>query len=154
MLSLAPDYELMVQLSAPKTTSPFSYRINYADIGQVPVDVSGLIYSTTRRVVLSNQNNGQTRIINSLSIYNADTISNTITIEKNFKGKISLVLSCILNPGDTLLYSDNTNFQVINSDGKLKVTAEVGGGVGIVAQAVTITSGNVVDDLHFVLTKK
>jgi len=154
MLSLAPDYELMVHLSAPKTTSPFSYRINYTDIGQVPVDVSGLIYSTTRRVVLSNQNNGQTRVINSLSVYNADTVDNTITIEKNFKGKVSLVLSWILNPGDTLFYSENTNFQVINSDGKLKVTASAGGGIGVVAQSVTVTSGNVVDDLHFVLTKK
>lgn len=57
------------------------------------------------------------RQVKLLTLYNADTVAQTITIRLNNSGTFRILLQIILSVGSTLVYTDGEGFTVITSSG-------------------------------------
>jgi len=78
------------------------------------VDISGSPASSTQRV------------IDSLTIYNADTVNATVTIRLNANGTTYILFKCTLGIGELLMYQEGSGFYVVSNAGGLKNSTNQG----------------------------
>jgi hypothetical protein len=75
--------------------------------------------STTTVNIVSSPGASEQRIIDFISIDNADTAPNDITVRFNDNGTFYTLFKARLNSGDKLEYQDGKGFKVINSSGAI-----------------------------------
>lgn len=62
------------------------------------------------------------REVHSINIYNADTVTATITVQENDNGTLRILVKITLDVGDTLTFTHAEGWQVIDSSGRKKTT--------------------------------
>ena len=65
-------------------------------------------------------NDGYTRQLKALSVYNPNVASATVTIRLNDNATTRIIIKTILDTDDTLQYNDGEGFRVIDKDGNIK----------------------------------
>lgn len=131
VLSATTD-SLEIVLSGATTTTPVQMLACYRDIDSTtytagrkrstansttPVDISGSPASSTQRV------------LDFLSIYNADTVGVTFTLRLNDNSTMLPLGSWTLGIGERLEYTDGDGFRVFNAQGVQKVVQIAGNAV-------------------------
>ncbi len=80
------------------------------------------------------------RVVDNLTIYNADTAAITASLQLTNGTTTSLITKEVLAVGDTLMYSEGTGFKVLTSSGATKQT-QTGGSANQLKQTFIIPIG-------------
>lgn len=118
---------LEVVLSATVTTNQLPFVAGYVDISQANLvltavqESDGTTNNTTAVTLLSAPAASTSRQLKYLSIYNADTVSATVTVRVNNNSTTRTTWKGTLAAGDVLLFDDGRGFYVLDSAGNLKV---------------------------------
>lgn len=107
-------------------------------------------FVTGRTVVVSNNtsdvnivpapNEGAQRLIDYLTVYNADIDTHTVTIVLNADGSKYILFRGLLAAGEKIEYTDKSGFQVFSISGAMKVAQTLGTNNAAVASMTTIVS--------------
>lgn len=118
---------LEVDLSGAITTNQLQYVVHYNNTTPDRLTTSnstnGLTNNTTAVTMLAAPVPGGKREIMSLTIYNADTVNATVTVQINDNSTLRTLVVTTLNSQDTLIYTSSSGFFVLTSDGSIKSTA-------------------------------
>lgn len=99
------------------------------------VDISGSPASSTQRV------------LDFLSVYNADTAPATLIVRYNANGTTYVLYKAVLAVGDKLEYTDKAGFQVIGANNGVKFNSVQGNAVAVTnALNITVMADNVVNN--------
>ena len=133
MLSLdATTKTLEVKLAALITTNQLPIVVSYVDINQSTFAQTASSESdtatngTTVVTIIAAPGATTTRKLNYLSIFNADTLAATVTVQVNNNATLRIIFKVTLAVGDNLIYIDGIGFQVIDSNGQQKKSSPVG----------------------------
>lgn len=66
------------------------------------------------------------RVIDSISIYNSDTVNQTVTLKYNANGTIIILWKGVLGTGEKLEYNDKSGFFAYTSNGSIKQSQSIG----------------------------
>lgn len=108
----ATTKSLEIKLAGAITTNQLPYTIHYIDTLDSDQSVSdigsgdGTSNSTTAVTVLSAPGTGHTKEVKHLSVYNADTVAATLTVQVNNNGTARIIAKTTLDVGDTWEYND------------------------------------------------
>ena len=108
LLLNATTKSLEIVLAGAITTSQLPYTAHYVDITTATAAVSsmaesdGTSNSTTAVTVVAAPGASTTRQVKYLSVYNADTVAATVTIQINNNGTARKIAKITLQPGETL----------------------------------------------------
>jgi len=81
------------------------------------------------------------RVIDSITIFNADTVNATVTIRLNVNGTTYILFKCTLATGEMLMYQEGTGFYVMSNAGAIKNSTNQGNNtVGQALSAVVLGS--------------
>jgi len=99
------------------------------------VDISGSPVASTQRV------------IDSLMIFNADTVNATVTIRLNANGTTYILFKSTLASGEMLMYQEGTGFYVMSNAGGIKNSTNqgnntVGQALSVVTLGADVTNNN------------
>ncbi len=87
------------------------------------------------------------RIIDTITIYNADTVNATVTVKLDANGTEFILWKGILAAGETLQYNDKTGFSVLTLVGAIKTSQTVGSNNPVInALNVVILAEDVVNN--------
>lgn len=109
----ATTKSLEVVLGGAITTNQLPFTTHYVDINSSDLSVSapaendGQTNNTTAVAIVAAPASGKIRVVKTISIYNADTVSATVTIRVNNNGTTRIVFKATLATGDTLNYEDD-----------------------------------------------
>jgi len=108
---------------------------------------------TTAVTVLSAPSTKESRTVTFVSVRNADTVSATVTVRYNDNTTIRDIITVVLAVDDTLLFTEEEGFKVIDSTGSLKSTGgAAGGGDDIGARAFNSANISVANSTQVALT--
>ena len=109
------------------TTNQLPYVIHYVNISRDNQEIfnstNGLTNSTSTVTLLAAPQSGARRSIQSLSVFNADTATATITIRLNDNGTTRQIVKVDLAVGDHLIYTSAAGWYVLSASGSIKSTA-------------------------------
>jgi hypothetical protein len=117
---------LTLVLSAAKTTNDMPVTVTYSDrsqTGTLPVEGSNLTTSngtSVRTICAAPASSTIIRGIEYVSVYNADTVVQTVNISVLDTATYYTVIKCTLAVGDTLTYSPQDGWKVIDTTGAEK----------------------------------
>lgn len=115
----ATDKSLEVDLAASVTTNQLPIVAAYVDIGSAHQDVSSIASNdtqtndTTAVTAVAAPSSADAREIKTLSIYNADTVSATVTVQLNNDSTLRGLITQVLETGETLEFTDTDGWKVI-----------------------------------------
>jgi hypothetical protein len=105
---------------------------------------------TTGRTVINTNNasavdisgspaSGSQRIIDSITIFNADSVNATVSIQLNAYGTGYTLFRCTLAPGEMLMYTESSGFFVLSNAGSIKTSVNQGSNtIGTALSAVSL----------------
>lgn len=153
MLILASTTDTIdVVLGTAHTTNPHRIVASYRDI-------TATAFTPGRRVVNSNGTTqvnavqapaaSTTRVIDFVSIFNADTVAKTVTVSFNDNGTRYSLLSVDLGVGERIEYQEGQGWRVFTSTGSIKQTTIQGtnpttSGLQVGILAADVTNNNAV----------
>lgn len=109
----ATTKSLEIILSAAATTSQLQFTTSYVDITStafVAGEQDGISNNTTAVTVMSAPAASTQRQLKLLTIYNADTVSSTVTVRYNNNGTARILCRQTLSPGMSLVCDVNGKF--------------------------------------------
>lgn len=120
-------------------------------------DVTTIAYTPGRAVINSNNTTavdvsgspGEStqRVLDFVSVFNADTAPSIVTIRYNAGGTTYTLYKATLNAGDKIEYTDKTGFQVIGASNGVKINQVAGNTVTVTnALNITVMADNVVNN--------
>lgn len=116
--------KLQVVLGGPRTTNDCPWTVSYADITTTTTVLgsnNGVTNGTGSVDIVAAPAVSTQRRIDTITVYNADTVSTTVSIIYNDNGTTRVVWKASLDVGDTLQY-ESGGFFVTDSNGKIKQT--------------------------------
>lgn len=116
MLNLTSSAKLQVILAAAKTTNDCPVAISARD-GSSLIPIPPVLTNTngvTAVDLIGDSGLVQNRIIDAISIYNADTVDSVMTIRYNVSGTTYIIGVFTVKPGQTLQYEDQLGWAVIS----------------------------------------
>ena len=119
ILTSTSDYIEAVMGGAAATTNPDYYTsfVDNTTTTFTPGEKDGTLNGSTDVTICASPAASTQRSVKFFSIYNRDTVPQTITV-KYFNGTTERIINKVtLNVGDTLMYRSNTGFSIINSYG-------------------------------------
>lgn len=123
MILTATTHLLELKLGAATTTNAieiFSAFNTITTTGVTPETSSTTSNSTSDVTVVGSPGASEQRIVKFISVFNADTVANTVTIKRDVSGTERRIGTWNLNAGDSLLYSDGVGWYVMDSNGARK----------------------------------
>jgi hypothetical protein len=115
---------LQIILGGAITTTQAAWTVNYRNVAPSGVETVGqaceLTNSTTAVTMLAAPAAGTRIIINSMSVYNTDTASITVTIRINHDGTMMNIIKVTLLTLENLFYEAGSGWQVLTSTGAAK----------------------------------
>lgn len=121
---------LELLLGSAQTSAAMPIVVDYTDVvGEHAAPGSSIDSQSNGTTVVtivsspSSSLNNQTRKINSINVYNADTAAKLVTIRLNNNGALRPLVSCTLQVGDTLGYTNGDGWHVQDAQGNLKTGA-------------------------------
>lgn len=120
-------------------------------------DVTTTTYTPSRTVINSNNttavdisgspDSSTQRVIDFISVFNADTAPSIVTIRYNANGTTYILYKATLAVGDKIEYTDKTGFQVIGVNNGVKFNSVQGNTVAVTnALNITVMSQDVVNN--------
>ena len=103
---------LQVKLGGSVSTNQLPFTASWVDINQSSFAITGVGSSDgttnngTAVTVIASPAAGVTRQVKSLTVQNADTIAETLTLQYNDAGIVRTIVSIILDVGDQLILTD------------------------------------------------
>lgn len=144
MLILAATTEsLEVDLGGAIATNQLHCVAHFVDIDQATGAATAwdssqtLTNGTTAVTLVAAPGASTSRIIKSLTVFNADTADADVIVQVNFNATIRTVFAGTLSPGDTLSYAEGVGWIVTDSTGAIKQTSSGFAGVLSVPQGGT-----------------
>jgi len=128
---------LQIVLSGVVTTNELPVVVGFI-VGILPQSLlrkaqTSVSNGTTAVTVLSAPSTKESRTVTFISVRNADTASATVTVSYNDNAVIRDIITAILAVDDTLIFTEEEGFKVIDKDGAIKGT---GGGASTDADAI------------------
>lgn len=120
---------LQVKLGGTVTTSQAQCFVSYRNTTSssiTPLKNVTNTNNTTAVTLVSSPSASNQRVVDYLSIYNADTASMTVTVLFNANGTIYELFVGTLNIGEKIEYQEGTGFSVIAFNGGVKTATEYG----------------------------
>lgn len=121
-----PNRSIECVLSGAVTANQLPFVVHYINVGRDGQEAfnstNGATNSTSTVTILGAPVSGGRRTIQSLSVFNADTASATITIRLNDNGTLRSIGVITLSIGDHLVYTSAAGWFVLNSSGSIKST--------------------------------
>jgi hypothetical protein len=123
MLLTSTTDSIDVVLGATATTNQLhlisSYNNSTAS-SVTPAKTVTVTNDTTPVNLVPAPSSGDSRQLRYASIFNADTVSATVTVRNNFNGTTRNVISTLLHVNDFMQYTHRTGWKVFNMDGQLR----------------------------------
>jgi hypothetical protein len=123
MLILTENDKIQVVLAGAVTANQLQCVASFENLSSdnsTPGNSAVNTNSTTAIDLIGKPANDVFRLINFLSIFNADTASATITIKLNANGVEFILLKVILATGDEIQYTAGGGFFVVNANGGIR----------------------------------
>lgn len=123
MLVLTDADHVDVDLTSAVTTSQLPCFVSYRDIDNTTYSADNhalLTNSTTQVVLAAAPAAGKKRVIDYISVFNADTTAKTVEIKVNMGGTDFIVAKATLGVGEKLEYADGAGFHVLTVDSAIK----------------------------------
>lgn len=114
---------LEVDLTSAVTTNQLPCVVSWRDItssSYTPGRSNTNTNSTTAVTIAAAPGSSTQRVIDFVSVYNADTVAAEVTIQINDNSTLYKLLVVTLAVGERLQYQDGTGWQVLNNAGALK----------------------------------
>lgn len=130
---------LEVVLASAITTNQLRCFVSYRDTTATTIAPNRAVAntnSTTPVTLLSAPSASEQKIVDYLSVYNADTVNAVVTVYINSSSTTYKLLETTLGAGEKLEFQEGTGFRCLTSDGSLKV----GDNQGIQSVSNTINS--------------
>ncbi len=114
----ATTKSLEILLGSAVTTTELPFVLSAVDTGSTPplVEVDGTTNGASAVTVLSAPTSTKVKIVKTLTVYNADTVPQIVTVRYNNNGTTRILVKVNLPIGYTLLYSGEV-FNVYDSAG-------------------------------------
>lgn len=149
MLVLTTVFDnIQVSLDAPITTNPVDCLTTWRDIttttyipGRTPTRIS----STALNIVPAPQDNIQ-RVVDHITIFNADTKNATVTIKFIVNATEHILFKTTLAPGEVIEYNEGNGFRVINTAGAVKGTITQGNNPTTSVTSAVVLGGDVINN--------
>jgi hypothetical protein len=126
--------KLEVVLAGTVTTNQLQVTTHFTDTRAAGVTGIGSQVSNTNNTtdvdIVSSPTSGVTRAIDSITIYNKDTVAATVTCKYSDNGTEYILVKATLTAGDTLQYENDHGWWVVDSTGATKISGGGGGGSG------------------------
>lgn len=126
LLLTATTSSIEVVLGGAITTSQLSWTASFADITTTtftPGSANGATNSTTAVTMVAAPAASTQRQVKLLTIYNGDTVSETVTVQYNANGTLRPIVKAILPVGYSLLYTDGHGFVVTDVNGAIQTSS-------------------------------
>jgi hypothetical protein len=120
---------LQVKLSGTVTTAQAQCFVGYRNTTSssiTPLRTVTNTNNTTSVTLVSSPSASNQRVVDYLSIYNADTAAVTPTILFNDNGTVYELFSASIQPGEKIEYQEGNGFSVISLNGGVKQATEYG----------------------------
>jgi hypothetical protein len=114
------------------------YSVSYNDVtvsSFTPGDSQGNIITATTTVIVSGPGTGVSRAVKSITIYNKNTSANAITLKKDVGGTEYTLFTCVLDPNESLIWSDGQDWSIFDSSGRKKVNLPISSG-GVLGRSI------------------
>lgn len=122
--------KIQVVLGGAITTNQLQCTASYRDLLYANDEVPGRTLVNTNGAtdvdLVGSPSAGTERAIDFLSVYNKDTVTQTVTLKVDANGTEYILIKAILAAGEQLQYSKEGGFQVISSNGGIKSSAVAG----------------------------
>lgn len=150
VLSSTTD-NLQVVLNAAHTSAALQCMASWRDItttAYTPGRTRSTTNGTTDVNIVAAPASSTQRVVDFLSVYNSDTAAKTVTIKYDDNGTEAILWKGALAVGETLLYTDNLGFQLLDLNGVPKTTTVPAGAsyqvnsLNAVALAADVTNNN------------
>lgn len=128
ILSSTTD-SLQVVLASAVTTNQLRCFVSYRDTTSTTITPNRAVAntnSTTAVTLLSAPSASQQKIVDYLSIYNADTANATVTVYINSSSTTYKLFETSLGVGEKLEFQEGSGFRCLTSDGSLKIADNQG----------------------------
>jgi hypothetical protein len=117
---LGPTEKLQLVLAGNITTTALKFNVSYYDVGVKGVKYPffngyGSSTNTTDADIVDVSNLRETRIIQSFTLYNTDSVASLATIKKDVAGTDYIIIKALLQSGDTLQYNEGSGWSIIKS---------------------------------------
>lgn len=115
--------KIEVLLSATVTTNNLQFYASYSDLtasSYTPGVNATTVSSTTPVTVVGSPGSSTQRVVHDISIYNADTVDQTVTFRYNDGSTTYKLIVCKLKVGETLEYRYSNGWKVNDKYGSLK----------------------------------
>lgn len=123
ILSSTTD-SLQVVLAGAITTNQLRCYVAYRDTTSTTITPNRAVTntnSTTPVTLLSAPSASAQKIVDYISIYNADTANATVTLYINSSSTTYKLTETVLNPGEKLEFQEGHGFRSLTNDGSLKI---------------------------------
>jgi len=116
---------LLVKLGESTSSSALDVQASYVDVNvatqvYTPGETTSLTQTdTTTQTIVSAPSSNLYRQIKSLSVYNKDTISHNVLIQKDISGTAKTLVKLSLAINETLQYIDGEGFSILKATGDL-----------------------------------
>lgn len=152
MIILTDADTLRITLLAAQTSAPVRCVVAYRDIGAAsfaPGRAVGSSNGTTPVDVVASPASGVQRFLDSVSLYNGDTVNQTVTVAYRASGTDYVLTRVTLGPGERMAYGRNGEWQAYNAAGAAKTIATgtqnvVASGLSFAVLASDVTNNNAV----------
>jgi hypothetical protein len=112
-------------LSGNVVTSQASFLSAYNEIslsGMTPYETNGVSNNTTAVTIMGSPSSGNQRQLREVNIRNNDTASITLTIRYNDTTNIRTIYRVVLQPNETLLYTQDSGWYVYDTNSMKKLS--------------------------------
>lgn len=152
MIILTDTDVLRITLGAVQATAPVRCVVAYRDIGASSFSPGPAVASsngTTPVDFLGSPASGIKRFVDSVSLYNADTVNQTVTVAYRAAGVDYVLTRVTVGPGERLAYGRNGEWAAYNAAGAAKTIITgtmnaVSAGRSVVVLAADVTNANAV----------
>lgn len=121
---------IQVLLGGAVTTAQLNCMANYRDItttAYTPGRTIANTNNTTAVAIVPSPGASTQRVVDFLSVFNADTVNAQVTIRFSDNGTFYTLFRCVLGPGEKLEYIDGQGFRAINTAGSVKTVENASG---------------------------
>jgi hypothetical protein len=142
MILDATTEALEAKLAVEVTTNQLVCSTDWVDITATTITPGGteiLTNGTTAVIIMGSPIASTQRKCNGVSIYNADTVAATVTVQRNHGGTFYVLIVTTLQPGEHLDYTDAAGWKVIDAQGNVKQSGA--GGAGRFVKTTVLISG-------------
>ncbi len=118
MILDATTRKLQILMDATAATTESPVVANWVDTtatATTPGSTNSISNGTSAVDVVAAPAASTQRIIQSIAIYNADTVNRTVTVRYNDNATTRIIVKVLLNPGQSLCYTAHAGWQVVTA---------------------------------------